>query len=94
VGGDEVQPPPFFLPTLGLEVVRPLRRGDERRPEVRQTIDDDRLVALVLAKAGFYGGSIERVLAAPVDSVLEVKHFLKYIDEYAETYEQLNTPDK
>ncbi len=52
------------------------------------TMDDATVVALRLAKEGY--GSVESILAAPVDLVLDALEYTGFLDDYRETHLQLN----
>ena len=51
------------------------------------------IVALRVAKEGFYGGDVERVLNAPADIVLNCIHYIKFLGDYENSYIEINKED-
>jgi len=50
------------------------------------------LMALRLAREGFWGGQPERIQQAPLDLVLDAWEFVNFQAEYEETTIELNKP--
>lgn len=50
-------------------------------------------MALVLAKAGYWGGDPGRILAAPVDEVLAAYQYEMFTKDLESTIMELNKPD-
>ncbi len=50
------------------------------------------VVALRIAKFGYYGGDPEKVLQAKVDHVLLILDYEKYNDDYQDVYGEINKP--
>jgi hypothetical protein len=48
------------------------------------------VIALRLAKAGYWGGDPEKVLSAPADMVISAMQYEMYQQEYERTWVELN----
>ena len=48
------------------------------------------LVAMRLAKSGYYGGDPAKVLQARVDHVITTAEYEKFLSEYEEVFYELN----
>jgi len=49
---------------------------------------------LKLASKGYYGGDIDKVMQAPISSVLITLNYLGFQEIYEETYIELNKTEK
>jgi hypothetical protein len=60
-----------------------------RYPEIQ--IDDElSFLSVRIAKMGFYGGDPDKVLKAPVTTIMNILAFERYEYEYQETFGELN----
>ena len=50
------------------------------------------LIALVLAKSGYYGGNVDNVFNSPVDNVFETYHYEMFLRDYERVFAELNKP--
>ena len=50
------------------------------------------IVALKVAKAGYYSGDPEKVLQAKVDHVMLIIEYEKFNDDYQDVYMEINKP--
>lgn len=65
--------------------------GDTGRyPEAEVNASDEIVVALRVAKAGYYGGDPERVLAARVDLVIAALEYEVFTSDYEREYIRIN----
>lgn len=48
------------------------------------------MIALTLAKAGFYGGSPDNVYNARVDLVMQTYHYELFMRDFESTYHEIN----
>jgi hypothetical protein len=51
------------------------------------------IIALKIAKMGYYGGNPENVLKARIDMVVSIMEYEKYTIDYENTYWELNKDD-
>ena len=84
----EGKPNPFFQ-GASFKVKSAIKGNKPRFPEVE--IDDEGIfLSLKLAKAGYFEGNPDKVLLAPVQTVLNVLHYESFDNDYFETYQALN----
>lgn len=50
--------------------------------------------AIRLAKSGYYGGNVERILAAPISRFVAILEYEAFEADYEREYISLNTPEK
>ena len=63
---------------------------DAKLPRVTIREEEAIVVALRVAKAGYYGGDLEKILKAEADLVLKALHYSNFCTEYEEEYMELN----
>ena len=52
------------------------------------------IVALKVAKAGYYNGDPDKVLQSRVDHVLMILDYEKFSYDYQDVYDEINKPSK
>jgi hypothetical protein len=52
------------------------------------------VIALRLAKEGFWGGDPEKVLRARADHVVEAVQYLTFLGDYERAYVDMNRPNE
>lgn len=52
------------------------------------------MIAVTLAKAGFFGGNPHQVYQTPVDIVFDAYHYEMFTREYESTHYELNKNNK
>ena len=84
-----IRQPPFRVarkPIVGND-------GEEGRISPETIIDDEPLFFCVrVAKLGYFGGDLERVLAAPCDAMQTIVEFEAFESEFEKEYIALNKP--
>ena len=80
--------PPFRAE--GLFDVKNVPVENKRSPAVTIRADRELVIALRLAKAGYAGGDLEKILEMKVSSVLAMLQYEKFVDDYQNAYIELN----
>ena len=57
-------------------------------------MDANRLTSIKLAKAGYGHGDPQAILEWPVDLAFDALAYERFVEEYLQTREQLNSPKK
>lgn len=83
---------PFFQKS-GFRVLNPIKTT-RRKPIIEIEVGEDVLMAVSLAKNGFFNGNPELVLNSPVDIVVHTYNFNNFIQDYEETSIELNKEQK
>ena len=65
-----------------------------RHPRITVKADDDLVVALKLAKAGYCGGDPERIFQMRVDIVMAALHYEAFRADYERAFYELNREEK
>lgn len=50
------------------------------------------MIALMLAKSGYYAGNVENIYNSKVDNVFETYHYEMFIRDYERAFAELNKP--
>lgn len=66
------------------------RSGEQIKPKTKISCDDDDLIVLRLAKAGYGGGNPEVIENMSVDWVLKMFHYENFCSDYENEYINLN----
>jgi hypothetical protein len=61
------------------------------KPPIEVTAPEDLVVALRVARAGYYGGDPERVLKASFPMVMAIIQYEDFCNEYERTFHKINT---
>lgn len=80
---------PFFQEP-GFRVQGTLKNDTRKQPGTIIKTENEIVIAVILAKAGYFNGNPCIVLNAPVDIVLNTYHYEMFTREYERTFYELN----
>ena len=66
--------------------------GDIKLPKEKITAPEERIIANVLAKSGYFGGNPETIMNAQGDLVIDAFHYEMFTRDYENTLNELNRP--
>lgn len=78
----------------GLFIVEGAVRDTNRYPKVSIKADDTLVIALRLARAGYWDGDPEKAMAADPGVVIAALQYEVFRDEYERTYNEMNREKK
>ncbi len=84
---------PFFQEP-SFRVINKIKPIGVRYPETRITADDDLILALFLAKNGYYNGSVDTVMNSRVDYVIQSFNYENFMKDYETTVTEMNKKER
>ena len=80
---------PFFQEPV-FRVIQKVGSGKFRYPTIEVKATNEQIIALSLAKAGYFSGSIENVYNSRVDYVLQTFEYENFMKEFEMSVNELN----
>ena len=83
------KPHPFFQESC-FRIQSSISDDSKRKPDTTITAEWEIVIAVTLAKSGYFAGNPDVVLNTPIDIVLHTYHYEMFTRDYETTYYELN----